>query len=81
MYSERPAHYAIAPNQLTETQILEQLGYLHETLALIDTSLEAPDFNEGDRIEVERSREFFAARHEAIAKLAGHSLRAAQYAA
>ena len=64
-----------------EEGLLEEVTTLQETLQLIDEALDAPDFHERDRREVERNREFFQARYDTIIQLAGHSIKAAQIAA
>lgn len=51
----------------------EKLQKLDETIAQIDRSMMADDFYEGDRLEIERSRDFFAGQKEEIRRQLGEN--------
>lgn len=57
---------------------LEQISTLQQTLHDIDTALTADDFYEGDREEVESSRDFFESRYASLLQMAGQSIKASQ---
>lgn len=76
-----PEHATTQISINREESLLEEATTLQETLSLIDEALQAPDFHERDRREVERSREFFQRRYDTVIQLAGHSIKAAQIAA
>lgn len=82
MFSERPMEQT-EQTELTPRidQVADEVATLEETIGLIDQALSAEDFNDGDRTEVERSREFFEARYNAVLRLAGHSIKSAKFAA
>lgn len=56
-------------------------AYLQQTVERIDRSLEATDFNQEDRSEVEANRAYFQERHDRLMAVAGHSIKAAELAA
>ena len=51
-----PEHATTQISINREESLLEEATTLQETLSLIDEALQAPDFHERDRREVERSR-------------------------
>lgn len=55
-----------------------EIKSLRETIQIIDTALEADDFNEGDRATVERSRSYFEERLITCLQMARISIKSTE---
>lgn len=62
-------------------KVTDEIHTISETIQIIDNALVAPDFNEGDRDVVERSRAFFEQRQQTLLAMAGQSIKSTQHIA